>query len=171
MTGLNPKAAYTLKLGRAEKHLNELRDALFGGHEGEPYIPVRDRQTDPNPRVWIYRAHLISQPQMCRSSSEMSYTISGPPSITWRPRCSPKSQAQRVFPHVRERHLGHRSKYGEQVATFEDSRANWNSWVKGMDPAAIGIIKQTNWASVNGADHLHPFVLLNQPTMPTSTFS
>src|SRR5437879_3905918 len=58
----DPNRPYARKFTRAVKHLEELKTELLRYEADCPCVPVRDRQTNPNPRVWQYRAHFPKKP-------------------------------------------------------------------------------------------------------------
>jgi hypothetical protein len=59
---ISEQRPYARKVLRSVKHLDEIKAELKGYEGRHPYVAVRDRKTDPNPRVWTYRAHLGKKP-------------------------------------------------------------------------------------------------------------
>lgn len=60
---MDANSPWSRKIRRAEKHLQELELELSRWQNSHPYVLVRDRDTDPNPGIWTYRAKLVEEPQ------------------------------------------------------------------------------------------------------------
>lgn len=137
---LNPDAAYTLKLGRAQKHLDELNLEIAAFSEDHPCVPVRDRQTKPN--VWRIAAHLAQKPapDIALIVGDVVHNLRSALDHMARALRPDKRNTLAQYPILRDDIWADKPSPGEEVS---DRVAAWERNVKGMDTGAVAIIKES----------------------------
>lgn len=155
---VDPQSPYALKFGRAMKHLKEL-EALLRRYEGrQAHTAFRDRDADPNPRVWVVRAYLKKEPRENLSlvvgdvvhnlRASLDHLVSA---------LVPRDRKRKgKMPVVREDIWAIDPETGEQFERFADDRTSFESATKGMDPMAIEWIRDMQpykLAKANRAQH------------------
>jgi len=62
VTGSSGKRSWDLKVERAEKHLEEVKDQITAYALKHPYRPVRARQPKGKRNIWLYRLEMTEEP-------------------------------------------------------------------------------------------------------------
>lgn len=158
-----PDSAYSRKIGRAEQHLTTVKAAVRRYRNGSPYVAVRDRETNPNPRVWQYRAELAHQP-----SPRLPLLIGD---FVHNLRASLDHLQAALVPANRNRSTKfqiHREdiweiceETGAYVEKFADRRQSWDSAMKGIHPEAKTLIYALQPFIMPFAPEYHPVAILN----------
>jgi hypothetical protein len=160
---LYPDSAYGRKLDRALEHLDEIEDVFVRYQNCEPYVPVRDRETNPNPRVWLYRAELREEitPRLPVLIGDFIHNL----------RASLDHLQAALVPPDRKRHVAFPIEWedpwriDENTGTYIDGLANkrtsWKSAMQGTDPVVEAFIKELQPYREPYAPEHHPFAQLS----------
>lgn len=139
-----PGSAYARKFRRAEQHLEAIEDELLRYQNSSPYIPIRDRETDPNPRVWLYRAELAKEvsPDLPLVIGDCIHNLRASLDHLQAALVPPNRHRQAKFPVEREDIWQTDEQTNRYLDRFEDKRTSWISTMKGIDPDAEAYIKR-----------------------------
>lgn len=158
---LNPNAAYTLKLGRAEKHLRELRETIPFKSESQECVAVRE--IDPNSNVWRFTAHLEQ-----KASPELGLIVGD---IVHNLRAALDHMATALrpserlrngqFPILRDDIWAANPNAGEELDNIKRSRDDFESNVRGMHPDAVAIIRSHQPHIESASPGVHPLAVIS----------
>jgi hypothetical protein len=138
---MTERPSFHLKVGRAERHLEELKTEISEYSKIRPYEAVRDRQLDPN--AYVYRAHLREDPPPCLAlivgdfihnlRSALDHVAVALSKAKW------KSKAH--FPFVEHDLWETDIETGEYVSKWATDRELWARYTSGMAEEPLAIIK------------------------------
>lgn len=158
--------SYARKVFRAKQHLDEIKAELAGYEGRHPYVAVRDRNTDPNPRVWTYRAHLAKKPSpdialmvgdvVHNLRTALDYVVAELVPLNRRRKCK--------FPVIHSDILATDPQTGEYLDRSEGAailRNDFTSAVFGMDTDAAAFIYSLQPGKAPYDASTHPLAILS----------
>lgn len=158
-----PHSAYGRKLNRALEHLDAIENVFTRYKSSEPYVPVRDRETNPNPRIWLYRAELREEitPRLALIVGDFIHNLRASLDHLQAALVPPERKRKVVFPIQWQDPWRIDPSTGTYIDGFEDERTSWTSAMKGVEPAVEALIKRMQPHSESYPPEYHPFAQLS----------
>jgi hypothetical protein len=160
---LSDEPSYVRKLTRALKHLRDFKSEIDRYAGRHPYVAVRDRETDPNPRVWAYRAHLAKEPRpdLAVIIGDTVHNLRGALDHMAAALVPPSRKRNAKFPIVNTDIWAIDPDTGEHISGATDQLRSWSSAIKGMDPEAAQRLRLMQPYMLDDDWEMHPLAILN----------
>ena len=139
-----PQSAYGRKLNRALEHLDEI-EAIFARYrDSKPYVAVRDRETNPNPRVWLYRAELREEitPRLPLVAGDFVHNLRASLDHLQAALVRPERKRNVVFPIQWFDPWRVDEDTGTYIDGLADERTSWQSAMRGVGSEVEAFIKR-----------------------------
>jgi hypothetical protein len=162
---LYPDSAYGRKLCRALEHLEEVERIYIAYRDSSPYVAVRDRETNPNPRVWIYRAELRREvdPRLPVVVGDLVHNLRSALDHLQAALVPVERKRDVMFPVQWQDPWPSDENTGKYAQSTEAERArdSWTSTMQGIDPEIEALIKQMQPYSAGYGPEMHPVAQLS----------
>jgi hypothetical protein len=142
--------------GRNRGHFARYRDS-------KPQVAVRDRETNPNPRVWLYRAELREEitPRLPLVFGDVVHNLRASLDHLQAALVPPERKRNVVFPIQWFDPWRVDEDTGTYIDGLADERTSWQSAMQGVDPEVEAFIKRLQPYSEPYPPEQHPFAQLS----------
>jgi hypothetical protein len=163
---IDPGRSYARKCLRAKKHLDELKRELAVYEGRHPYVAVRDRNTNPNPRAWTYRAHLAKKPSpdLALIVGDAIHNLRTALDYVVAELVPPKRRRKCKFPVIHSDILATDPQTGEYLDRSDGAdglRSDLESALRGMNMDAAGFLYSLQPGKAPYLSAEHPLAILS----------